>query len=368
MQYDAITLDTNIFVEDGLRLESGLLAQMSQFKSGSAKFVLSEIVLREIAKKLQERAADARKDLKKAFRSGFTAGILNTEASAALQKIYEEATGESGAAESRLTQYKNTTGFEVISAKDVAVADLVEMYFGSKPPFELSEAKKAEFPDAIALISLGAWAKAHGLKVLAISKDGGWKRFAEGVEHLDVADDLGAALASFQKHTEEAQKYVEDLLAALCRDELPELMEQVTAAIEREVEAWTPYPEASAAFLWEIDQVDLALTDFSFKLGDVVLVNVGREEIVAKVGVEISVSADASYSLSVRDSIDKDYVSLGGGSVEVPIDFQASALVTILGPVGAKPDEIDIDSVELVDLPKSIELGELDINRYSYEE
>ncbi|MBM1172198.1 PIN domain-containing protein [Microvirga arabica] len=78
MQDDAITLDTNIFVADGLRLESGLLARMSQFKSGSAKFILSEIMVREISNKLHERAADARKDLKKAIHASSSAQARQT--------------------------------------------------------------------------------------------------------------------------------------------------------------------------------------------------------------------------------------------------------------------------------------------------
>lgn len=45
VQYDAITLDTNVFDRNGLVLESGLLAQMTQFSGGSAQFIMSEIVL-----------------------------------------------------------------------------------------------------------------------------------------------------------------------------------------------------------------------------------------------------------------------------------------------------------------------------------
>lgn len=46
MDYDAVTIDSNIFIEYGMNLEGGVLAQLFQFREGSAQFVLSEIVIR----------------------------------------------------------------------------------------------------------------------------------------------------------------------------------------------------------------------------------------------------------------------------------------------------------------------------------
>ncbi|MEZ0170763.1 PIN domain-containing protein [Microvirga sp. TS319] len=368
MQYDAITLDTNIFVADGLRLESGILAQMSQFKSRSEKIILSEVVLREVTQKLQERAGEARRDLKKALRAASTSGIIDSGKADDLQKLYDLALPEGDAAEARIKQFQQATGFETITSRDVEVSDLVDMYFGLKPPFEKSEAKKAEFPDAIALISINEWAKAHGLKVLAISLDEGWKRYAEGSEFLDVEGDLSRALATFQEHTERAQKFLEELLQALARNEQPEMMGQIVDELADDVGALSPYPEAVTPFECDIDQVDLAFTDFTFNSDEVILVNVGREEIVAKVGIEVEARAEASYSLSIRDSIDNDYVSIGGGSVDVPVKFKASALLTLIGPFGERPEEVEIDRIELVDAPRYINLGVIDIFEAEYEE
>jgi hypothetical protein len=56
MEYDAITIDTNIFTQNGYFLEGGILGQMSQFKEGAATFVLSEIVIREIHRHLKTQA------------------------------------------------------------------------------------------------------------------------------------------------------------------------------------------------------------------------------------------------------------------------------------------------------------------------
>ena len=39
MEYDAITLDANIFIHNGLYLEGGMLQQLHQFKEGTVQFV-----------------------------------------------------------------------------------------------------------------------------------------------------------------------------------------------------------------------------------------------------------------------------------------------------------------------------------------
>ncbi len=48
MEYGAITVDTSIFDQKGLLLESGLLNALVQFNNKPAKLVLSEIVIREV--------------------------------------------------------------------------------------------------------------------------------------------------------------------------------------------------------------------------------------------------------------------------------------------------------------------------------
>lgn len=47
------------------------------------------------------------------------------------------------------------------------------MYFDLRPPFEPNEGKKAEFPDAIALLELEGYGEQKRRYVLAVSRDGG---------------------------------------------------------------------------------------------------------------------------------------------------------------------------------------------------
>jgi PIN domain len=55
----------------------------------------------------------------------------------------------------------------------VEPTDLLRRYFAADPPFGGKETKKHEFPDAMALISLEAWARAARTMMLVISRDSG---------------------------------------------------------------------------------------------------------------------------------------------------------------------------------------------------
>ena len=87
MKYDAVTLDTNIFDQKHLNLERGILAQFKQFAEGSARFVLSEIVLREVLRHLEADADVAKQHLEAAIRQSGLAQLFDEETLASLRTL-----------------------------------------------------------------------------------------------------------------------------------------------------------------------------------------------------------------------------------------------------------------------------------------
>ena len=85
----------------------------------------------------------------------------------------------------------------------------------------------------------------------------------------------------------------------------------------------------------------------------------GNEEIVFQVGVWIEARAEADFSFQIYDSIDKDYVSLGGAHATVDTNFSSSLLVTIIGDFFGGEPAYDVETVELLDIPRSIDFGEV---------
>ncbi len=67
-QFGAITLDTSIFDAQGLKLESGLLKQLEQFRYSSTKLIISEIVKEEILSHLTAKTKEAKREIEKSLR------------------------------------------------------------------------------------------------------------------------------------------------------------------------------------------------------------------------------------------------------------------------------------------------------------
>ena len=63
-QYSALTIDTSIFNQHGLKLEKGLLAKLVQFKEMPINFVLSDVVYREVMNHLNKKEKEVRDKIK----------------------------------------------------------------------------------------------------------------------------------------------------------------------------------------------------------------------------------------------------------------------------------------------------------------
>ncbi len=363
MEYDAITIDSNIFDANGLNLESGLLHQLTQFKEGSAEFILSEIVVREVHRHLAEQARKVKEALGSAIKRSAQNGILDDNAHAALTAIYDKAVDPRSAARGRLQNFVNETGCaRVVPAEEANMKKLIGMYFGPIAPFEDAKNKKYEFPDAIALITLEDWAKANGKKILAISKDGGWKKFAETSEWIDVQEDLPAALEMFQQHTENARSTVAKLLAEMDSGNRTELWKELESRVADEVSELTPFPEASASYYYDANMVELNFVGLSLCYleedgYDFHVVQIGKDKVVVRVAVCVTATATTNFQFSIRDEGDR--IGIGSADAETEVEFEAGALITFEGEFSRHPQEMRIGALELLDAIDSVDFGEV---------
>jgi hypothetical protein len=372
MKYDAITLDTNILRKNGYNLESGLLGQLTQFKEGSVQLVLSEIVYREAAKHLKESAREDWSKLEQSIKKSEKSFLLSSESTVVINKILASEGTPEEAARKRLEKFIETTGAIVVEAQNADMNELIKLYFAPSAPFEDNEKKKNEFPDAIALISLGTWAKRKKKKLLAVSEDKGWEAYAASSTQIDLEKDLSQAFQNFQEHVERAKQIILNLLSALCNDGNPDLLKEIEGHIEQEVQSLEPDAEADSHVSYEVDQVDIFYNDFEFihpeNSYDFTIVRIGANKIVAKIPILIRVKAEASFSLYVYDSIDKDYVSMGGNSKEVDAELDMSALITFEGDFESAPMDIRVSEVSLLQTRPTIDFGGVGFGEEWYEE
>lgn len=365
MEYAAITIDTSIFDEKGLNLESGILKTLEQFSGKPSYLVLSEIVVREVHAHLKKKAQEARSSLIKAIReSKISLSATDDNAETALKALIPNV-NDSDVAKSRLEVFLRNTDAEIVPAVGlVKLEEVIKKYFNAEPPFEEAGKKKNEFPDAIALMSLESWAKEQNTKVLAVTKDGDWKRFAERSDYIDVVEDLAEAISVFQPQSS-ALDYCTTISQLLPVGEPKDLFQQIEQYLSDQVSEIYLLPEAESQFFYEPDLVEVVLESFEFVTredGSARLLPVQGQNNTLIVEAKFSVSAEASttFSLLAHDSIDKDYVSIGSSSASTEFKFETEALLTFEGDFDAGIGHVELVDFELLSHPRNVDFGDIE--------
>ena len=351
-----LSIDTSIFSQYHNRLEHGLLQRLSQFEASDVDLVLSDVVVREVQRHMVEAAVESDSALKKAVRLSGKARNLD---GAAFEPIVAAVTlGETPeqCANRRLNDFQARTGHKLaVTAALVSAGDLFTAYFDVKPPFELKEAKKFEFPDAMALQGLEAFAKHAGKLMLVVSADGGWLDFCKQSDWLVHEQELGVAMSLFQK--------VPSVVCAALAARIAEgQVEHLRSAIERElidfVDGMEIYPEASAWHTYEYDVEEKEYLDFEFREGPALKLvdHDSNEEIfVFETVVDVSISVSCGFTFQVRD--EGEYITVGGTYATTKSDQRMSLAITICGDPSA---EFEIVEVEVIDYDSSVDFGQVD--------
>ena len=363
MDYDSITIDTSIFDNHSLNLESGILNQLTQFKNGYTHFILSEIVIREVHRHLMDRTREAKISLARAINNVTKYKVAPDDIVEQLCNIQNSFSSDEHTVKNRLTSFIKETGAEIISADLVNIKDLTEHYFDSLPPFVERGKKKNEFPDAIALLSLEQWAKDKQLKVLAVSKDKGWHKFATESEWIDIEEDLTTALSKLQ-HAEAASDFVAKFIADLDNGDNPEMMQKIREFITDKVAGYlSNFVEAVSEYYFETEYIDIEVDNLTFlKSGDKYhsfLVQIGNKLIVTSIMLSVSVTANGWFTFSLTEPTDKDYTYIGDGGATVESDIDVEILVTLEGDFSDRNNDYRIKKVELVVLAGNIDFGDI---------
>jgi len=348
-----LSIDTSIFSQYHNRLEHGLLQRLSQFEASDVDLVLSDVVVREVQRHMVEAAVESDSALKKAVRLSSKARNLD---GAAFEPIVAAVTlGETPeqCVNRRLSDFQARTGHKLaVTAALVSAGDLFTAYFDVKPPFELKETKKFEFPDAMALQGLEAFAKHADKLMLVVSADGGWLAFCKQSDWLVHERELGAAMSLFQK-------VPSVVCAALAKQIVDDKAGHLRSAIENElmsfVDGMEIYPEASAAFSYEPDVEEKEYLGFEFRDGPTfkLIDHDEAEEIyVFETVVDVNISASCSFSFQVRD--EGEYISIGGAYATTEATQRMSLVITICGDPRA---EFDVVEVEVLDHDKWVDFG-----------
>ena len=152
-----ISLDTNIFVAFSQDIKHSNLMDIKNI-SDKVRFILPSIIKNEIINQYIKRNTDKFNSLKKSYNN--IRWFLDSKTCANLDQIKEldlyeniKNTFDSFCHETSCLIYYPDNGIDI--------KEIFNLYFKSIPPFENSENKKCEFPDAAMLICLKHFTEEH---------------------------------------------------------------------------------------------------------------------------------------------------------------------------------------------------------------
>ncbi|MES0036060.1 PIN domain-containing protein [Mesorhizobium sp. M0046] len=359
----AITLDTTAFDRYQCNLNVRALRSLSQFRGTGTRFLLSEIVFNEVKAHISALAAETHAGLMVALhkvRKGWRRDVNMDD----VDKLLGLEQSPLEFAEAFFADYANETEPDIIKVDGLVSHDeVIRRYFATEPPFSTKEPKKSEFPDALALLSLEAWASANKTLVLLVSADGDWKRFAEQSDWLVLVPELGTALDHFNL-SNEIRKTVGRALEMLQKADAPEMHDEIERAIELFLEQFDPEVEAYSSLEYEIDNIDPSLQHWFLNDFDSRILFVSPDMIVFAVSVTAIVNFEGTFSYSVHDSIDRDYVSLGSDSHETEETISIPMTISMQRQIEEEPV---VERIEITPIRVVIDFGSIEPN-WGYEE
>ncbi|BAZ53670.1 hypothetical protein NIES4103_63530 [Nostoc sp. NIES-4103] len=362
--FRAITLDTSIFDAQGLRLESGLLKQLEQFRDSSTRLILSEVVKEEILSHLTEKAREAQKEIEKSLKQAKEYWRVEEQEIEVIKKtIFGEYKAQEIASE-RFNNFVEFTSLDIVEAQDyVIVGDLIQKYFQAQPPFAETGKKKNEFPDAISLMSLETWAKKNKTKIVVVTSDNDWINFCKGSERLIHIEDFAGALGLFQlKDADDICSYLSERYK---NGELEDVKEAISHALEYKMSDIDIYPEANSAYRYELEFTEVTFNGFEFKLLDFPNlifrpVNFDDESLVVESKLDVDVNVECSFSFYVYDSIDRDEVPMGSSTANIQTTLDVDILVSFIGNLDKVGAEVEVEDVEIEMTLPDVNFGEIE--------
>lgn len=358
-----ITLDTNIFDEKNLQLNSFPLRALSNLKNKPIQFILSSTVTREVAAHLENNAEESLREAKRAIGQAlFSFETKNPTRDEILETISGGRTPKT-AAESRLEEFLERTGCTVLNdASLVGVGTLFDDYFLKRAPFGTSK-KKSEFPDALALNALAAYATSLGKHIIVVSKDGDWKSFCKDCEHLHLVSELEKALDFMTIAPMGLRDAIKAWLGSrgIGRHKLvpkiADLIEKITFYADGH-----PVHGELEAYAWAGKLVDVDWPEKEYV--DVIDVERNSEEgvfsAIVSLPLNLVVEVPVELNFSIWDGIDREAVGISGREIEVKEDLEVRATLNLkVLDVGAPIYFVECENVEIDISDHHIDLGEV---------
>lgn len=366
-----LSLDTSIIQQLGYRFENGLLGHLRQFKDTGIDVVLSDVVYREVTSHLQDDGKKIVKNFQDALAHAGKFWKRSESRKAEVEALLTGGITPDEVIQKRLKSFSSAVGLEVISSQHVGdMEKLLNMYFGRQAPFEANERKKAEFPDAIALLSMEGYANSRNLSLLAISKDAGWRKFSEKSNRIYCLEDLGVALSLFHDlpdvMIERVRLQLVGPVATALQSKISNKIVEFSNSGEFSLEGESEGP-------YDDDLYDIQITLLSWDQAlELRIIDSNENKVVFECSLDAQMKAYYAINPEFRDPIDRDVISLGWRRFNVEFSTTFEIIIAIDPETLAtfENEELDVEGVEIEVScnDTTIDIGFVDTSFISYDQ
>lgn len=339
----ALTIDTNVFDKYGCNLEYVVFRKLDQFAASAVRVVFSEIVVREVVRHIADEAAESQRSLKKAL-SAHGKRWKFDPAAVAPGANYRMDDDAAMVANQQFEDFRGAVSGVVIPALGVndRTQEVLDRYFAVVTPFENKDAKKNEFPDAFALMSLEAHARRENILVLCVSAGKGWADFCAQSDRLVCIGDLNQALSFFNTSGRLVAEASINLLRA---GQTEEITSAIEGALQSRLDDVDFHADGWSSVDFETEPLSACLQSVNWEgAASPVVIAADADIVTFTTRVTALVSFEASFRFEVRDGIDRDYVSLGSEEVSKEASVEFELVITVpRGPEeGLEPIEVEV--------------------------
>lgn len=355
----AISIDTCIFSRAGYQLDKGILKRLEQFKDNSFRFVLSEVTLKEVFSHIKMHADEEQTRFLTALRGVAKYWSINQETQTEVIKSLLNELEPKALAKGLLTAFVKRCGAQIIEAKNtIDITDLLKCYFETNPPFESSGSKKAEFPDAITLLSLESWAKKEGTALLFVTSDKGCISYCDQTQNIFAIRDLRTALTLIQERDSHCVKMCKSIDKLILNGNYPDILDDIEEEISNDIWSIDWMPDANASYYFDPEMQEIEVKSVSFLpphgIAELQPVDFSSDKLVAQATIFVEIKARCDFRFSTKDWIDKDMIIVGNSSAKTEKKIELQVFLTFVNLNGAVPE---LENIELVPACIDIDFG-----------
>lgn len=206
LQTRKVFIDTQVYVKAGLHFDGLAFRSFRKYCEANELFhVSTSVVEREVKSKIELSVEDAISAIQNFRRKARLLSSLDDEK---IRGLFEEIPDGDiyNKSETVFDEFMKSCSTEIVAADGIDAEELLSLYFEKKPPFGDGK-KKAEFPDAISILSLKSHLQDEE-KIYVVSDDGDLKECCVGDPRFISVESLDKLLDIYTNHTNERHEKV----------------------------------------------------------------------------------------------------------------------------------------------------------------